>query len=189
MAITVAGVKTELREVVLKAKPEEFLEVSPSKTVPTLVFDDTVIDESFDIMCWALKKNDPQNWLKMPKSGYELIEEIDGPFKSFLDKTKYSNKYPTEDPKENRNKASNYLIWMDDKLHCGFLFGRQQCLADIAIFPFVRQFAFIDKVWFDEQPWESLKRWLNFFIEWDLFKCVMKKYPPWKLDDTTTFFP
>jgi glutathione S-transferase len=108
LAILSAGLEVELREVVLRDKPAAFLEASPSGTVPCLVNAGEVIDESLDVMIWALKQHDPEGWMSMPQAGYELIAEIDGPFKHALDRTKYADRYPGTDPKETARKGGRF---------------------------------------------------------------------------------
>ena len=109
LALLEANQKVEIREILLKEKPVEFLQASPSSTVPCLLIEDKIIDESLDIMTWALSKNDPGNFLDMPDLGYDLINENDGPFKIALDKTKYHSRYPDENQKSNREKASSFI--------------------------------------------------------------------------------
>ncbi|MEP5731516.1 MAG: glutathione S-transferase [Sulfitobacter sp.] len=187
LALDVSMIRVELREVVLRAKPQPFLEVSPSATVPCLHTANGVIDESFDIMLWALKQNDPQGWLKMPDAGHDWIARFDGPFKIALDRTKYASRYPDHDPSHHRENASAILNDLDTQLS-EFIFGRPT-LADAAILPFVRQFAFIDKPWFDQQPWPSIHRWLTAFLTSDRFAKIMVKYPQWHPGDPPLPFP
>ena len=149
-ALLSSNIEVELREVILKDKPHEFLKVSNSGTVPCLQLKDKIIDESIDIMIWALRKNDPEGWLDMPAEGYRLIDEVEKKFKPNLDKTKYATRYPQNDSKVSKNLAIEYLINLDKKIKGEFLYGEQPKLADIAIFPFVRQFANIDINWFNE---------------------------------------
>lgn len=189
LAICYAGITTQHREILLRDKAQEFLQVSQSKTVPTLVLDERVIDESYDIMLWALEKNDPKNWRAMPTMGHELILQADGPFKDALDKTKYASRHPQEEMITNRQTAAEFLITLDLMLQEGCLFGSKTTLADMAILPFVRQFAFIDKSWFDAQPWINLKRWLESFMASDLFAASMPKYSHWHSGDEITYFP
>ena len=177
----------ELREVVLREKPVEFLAASPSATVPCLVQCESVLDESLDVMVWALERNDPEGWLDMPEAGWKLIERCDGPFKSALDRTKYATRYTDSDPLEQRSLAIEFLSDLDAQLG-DWLFERPS-IADFAILPFVRQFAFIDKAWFDAQPWPKLKPWLESFIASDLFRSIMQKYPKWTRGDEPVWFP
>ena len=147
LAIYSAGIELELREVLLREKAPEFLEVSKSKTVPCLQTNDDVLDESLEIMIWALNINDPNNWLRETNKSLELIETCDGPFKNALDRTKYPNRYPNESAVENRVLASKFLDFIESRL-APCLLGKNLNLADIAILPFIRQFAYIDFDWF-----------------------------------------
>jgi len=180
LAIASAGVKTELREVVLRNKPAAFLDKSPSGTVPCLVTDKTVIDESLDVMIWALENSDPEGWLEMPAAGHDWISENDGPFKRALDRTKYETRYPDCDPAEQRALASEFLDRLNDQIG-EWIFDRPT-LADYAIAPFVRQFASIDKDWFNAQPWPHLQAWLERFMTSERFAAIMTKYPAWTPD-------
>lgn len=190
LAIASAGIEVELREVLLRDKAPEFLETSPSATVPCLKTDDLVIDESFDIMLWALGQNDPERLLNMPPEGKILIDTTDGPFKTALDRYKYHTRYENCDRDMERNKVSAHMANLDARLTGqDWLFGNNPSLADLAILPFVRQFAFTDKNWFDEQDWPNVQRWLESFITSKRFMSVMAKYPKWENEDTTTSFP
>lgn len=187
LALDVAGIRTELREVVLRDKPQAFIEASVSATVPCLVTDDRTIDESLDIMTWALKQNDPENWLNMPQLGQDLIARFDGPFKAALDRTKYASRFPHEDPDSHRIIASAFLSDLNTRIE-GHIFGKPT-LADAAILPFVRQFAFVDKDWFDAQPWPSVHAWLNAFLRSDRFARIMPKFAQWQPGDVPMYFP
>lgn len=189
LAVQSAQVQTELREILLKDKPQAFLATSPSRTVPALQAS-TVIDESRDIMLWALEQNDPERWLDMPDSGHHLIDRCDGPFKMALDHTKYAVRFPDKDREAERAKASAFLQDLNTHLEAyPFLFKKTPSLADMAILPFVRQFANIDRVWFDAQDWPHLIRWLDAFLESPTFKSVMTKYPPWQPGQSPVHFP
>ena len=159
LAIYSAGIEIEIREVLLRDKAPKFLEVSKSKTVPCLQTNDDILDESLDIMVWALNLNDPNNWLRDTDKSIELIETCDGPFKNALDRTKYPNRYPDENAVENRMLASDFLDLIESQLN-PYLFGKNYNLADIAILPFIRQFAHIDFNWFLSQPWPKTVEWL-----------------------------
>lgn len=187
LALQVAGIDVELREVVLRDKPQAFLDVSPSATVPCLVTQGEVIDESLDVMLWALKQNDPEGWLAMPDEGHAWIERADGPFKQALDRTKYETRYPGTDPNAERDKASVFLADLDAQI-AGWMFERES-LADNAILPFVRQFAFIDKDWFDAQPWPNLQAWLARFLASSRFESMMVKYVQWQEGTPPVLFP
>lgn len=190
LAVASAGVEVELREIVLRDKAPEFLAVSPSATVPCLVTDEGVIDESRDIMLWALQTNDPEGWLAMPDEGNSLIDMIEGPFKTALDRYKYSTRYDDADKLTERETASSFLRQLDQQLEGkAYLFGERPTLADMAILPFVRQFAMTDKAWFDAEPWRNLSRWLEDFLSSDRLASIMNKYPKWQDGDPVTLFP
>jgi len=182
-------VTVELREILLRDKPEAFLQTSPSGTVPTLRLQTKVIDESLEIMVWALQQNDPQRLLDMPQEGWNLISENDGPFKAALDHTKYATRYPDLDVKEERKKAESYLLELDERLAGrAWLFGERPSLADLALLPFVRQFAHIDRAWFDAQDWPNLVAWLDQFLDSEVFLLVMNKYATWSEGDAPIWF-
>lgn len=187
LALVSAAQPVELREIVLRDKPPAFLAASPSATVPCLVTSEQVLDESLDIMTWALRRNDPEQWLQMPKSGWDWIARADGPFKRALDRTKYASRYPSEDAAVQRQQAALFLADLDQQIDT-WIFA-QATIADYAILPFVRQFAFIDKLWFDQQPWPNLQAWLERFLISDRFQGIMQKYPKWQQGDPATPFP
>lgn len=189
LALIYSGVAVELREILLKDKPEAFLETSASATVPALRDGDQIIDESLDIMIWALKQNDPASLLAMPENGWDLVATNDGPFKSALDHTKYAVRFPDLDEAAERAKASTFLLTLNGLLEGReWLFGDQATLADLAILPFVRQFANTDRAWFDAQPWPDLIAWLDRFLESEVFASVMQKYAPWAEGDAPIVF-
>lgn len=187
LALASSGRKVELREVVLRDKPRAFLEVSPSATVPCLKTNQCIIDESLDVMKWALEQHDPEGWLSMPQDGWGLISRNDGPFKDALDRTKYHTRYPDSDMTKQRDIAAAFLEELND--HIDIWLFEQPTIADFAILPFVRQFAFIDKDWFDEQPWQRLQLWLDRFLMSERFHSVMLKYPKWHEGDAPSYFP
>lgn len=185
MALCYAGIAAELREVDLKNKPAAMLEASPKGTVPVLVLPDgTVIDESLDIMYWALGQNDPEGWLAADKEETAfLIERNDGPFKNALDRYKYPNRFPDEDCRPAKDKCEKILKDIDNRLERnGFLLSPHRTLADIALFPFIRQCAFTDKDWFDSLPCPHLQHWLDQNLNSGLFQQVMEKYEVWDED-------
>lgn len=189
LALLSSGVKVELREIQLKNKPQAFLKTSPSATVPALRLSDRVLDESADIMVWALEKNDPQRLLDMPKDGWNLIAANDGPFKAALDHTKYASRYPELDLDAERQKAAAFLMDLDARLtRKTWLFGERPTVADLAILPFARQFANIDRDWFDTQDWDRLRAWLDRFTEGETFAQIMTKYIPWSERGTPIWF-
>lgn len=188
LAVQSAGIETELREIFLRDKAPEFLRTSPKRTVPVLAVGDRVIEESRDIMLWALSENDPDNWLEMPPDAYDWIDAADGPFKEALDRYKYAPRYGT-DPIAERERGADFLRKLDRQLTNKSLFGPKPSMADRAIQPFVRQFASTDRKWFDAQPWPNVQRWLAEFLDSLEFAGTMAKYPVWKAGDPITIFP
>lgn len=195
LALVVSQQTCELREVVLRDKAEEFLATSPTATVPTLkTIDGTVIDESLDIMLWALDINDPEKWLE-PAQGskaemLELISACDGDFKSNLDRYKYHTRYDGVDGLVERDKAGCFLWRLNARLeNSRYLWGDRVSLADMAIAPFVRQFANVDRHWFECEDWGHLTRWLNDFLNSERFLSIMDKFPKWKAGNALTLFP
>ncbi|MBL4892612.1 MAG: glutathione S-transferase [Rhizobiaceae bacterium] len=194
LAIAVSGMACELREIVLRDKAPEFLITSPKATVPVLIDDGQVIEESIDIIFWALGRNDPENWLAPEIGTLEemqlLITEGDGPFKDHLDRYKYASRHDDVDSDEEREAASEFLfklnVLLSDRV---YLFGGRISLADMALAPFVRQFANVDRGWFDAQPWPNLLRWLTEFLESERFQSIMEKYPKWQVGNKETIFP
>jgi len=190
LALASAQVECELREIVLRDKAPEFLTASAKGTVPVLVLPDRVIDESIDVMHWALIQNDPEHWRDMPPEATALIAQFDGPFKTALDRTKYASRYPDQDMETNRAKAAEILLELDELIGASpWIYGDTPTQADMATLPFVRQFAMIDKVWFDAQPWGNVIRWLDAFLASDRFAAIMTKYPKWQAGDPPTAFP
>ena len=185
MALTHAGIETQLREVVLRHKPQEMLTISAKGTVPVLQLPDgTVIDESLDIMRWALHQNDPDGWLDNTTSpsadSDKLIAWNDNEFKYFLDRYKYADRYPEFPQETYRQKCDPFLRELESRLNqASYLCGNRQSISDIALFPFVRQFAGVDAKWFQESPYRALIEWLTGFIDSQQFKNVMVKHKPW----------
>jgi glutathione S-transferase len=195
----------ELREVVLKNKPQELLDISPKATVPVLLAlaeplaNSTLVDESRDIMLWALEKGTQGQTTNALKTQYlpsylqlrinELIDENDGPFKWALDHYKYADRFE-ESEEYYRKLGEIFLVKLEQLLeHNRYLFTQEMSLADIAIFPFVRQFAHVDKLWFEQSTYPKLIQWLSKLIESELFVAIMGKYKPWQVDNDTVYFP
>ncbi len=186
LALAVSGVQYELREVSLKSKPPELLAASPKGTVPVLVLPSgQVIDESLDIMRWALSQSDPDGWLTVASLDdmLSLVAGNDGSFKHALDRYKYPNRYPLESGGDarafalaQRLEAASWLAGLEARLNQGWLFGPKPSLADMATAPFVRQFAHTDAAWFGAQPWPQLQAWLTGFEASALFESVMVKH-------------
>jgi glutathione S-transferase len=187
MALWAAGIAVELREVKLAAKPPELAHASPKATVPVLVLaDGTVIDESLGIIRWALARNDPEGWLMGDDPA--LIAANDGPFKHHLDRAKYPGRYEP-DTVDHRAEALALLRPLETRLETApFLCGTTRGLADIALFPFVRQFGHIDREWFARQPLPRVQHWLDSHIGSDLFARIMPKFAPWQAGDAPTRF-
>lgn len=190
LAIQSSGQPVALREILLKDKPAPFLAASPKGTVPVVQDGARVIEESRDVMLWALGRNDPEGWLDMPDEAFDLIAECDGPFKQALDHTKYAVRYPNLDEADEREKALTFLRELDARLQQKpFLMGDHRTLTDIAILPFVRQFANTDRAWFDAQGLTALTVWLDDFLASDRFRGIMTKYPPWQSGQDRVIFP
>jgi len=187
LAVAVAGVEVDLREILLRDKPVAFLAASPSGTVPCLVTQAGVIDESLEIMIWALRQNDPDGWLDMPQAGHDWIARGDGPFKAALDRVKYASRHPAPDVAAAQAEAVRFFNDLEAQLG-NWVFDRAS-LADYALLPFVRQFAFVDKHWFDNSDYSQLQRWLQGFLESPLFIQCMDKLPPWQPEDQPRLFP
>lgn len=177
MAIAASGVAVEVREVDLKAKPEHMLRLSPKATVPVLELSDgRVIDESLDIMVWALLQNDPWKLLSNLDESLLLIQRNDGDFKKMLDRYKYPERYPEFAQVHYREECELLLREWELRLHGhAFLSSENAGIADLAIMPFVRQFAHVDRVWFEASPYSRLHHWLEGWLKSDLFSGVMKK--------------
>ena len=186
MALIISGQQVELREVVLRDKPDAMLALSPKGTVPVLALPGgAVIDESLDIMHWALREYDPERWLDGDDAA--LIATNDGPFKQHLDRYKYAGRYGS-DPLEHRAAAMDLLGALEGRLGDGdFLCGPGRTLADIALFPFVRQFARTEPEWFDAQPLPRVQAWLRVLVGSELFARVMTRRPAWQPGDAAVW--
>ena len=196
MAISYSGLTVALREVVLRQVPTDLLACSPKGTVPVLVLPDgRVLEESRDIIDRALADNDPEQWQPGPDDGLSaeinsLVDRNDTSFKEALDHYKYAERYPQHPAAYYRSQGEVYLQQLEQRLEQhAWLCGKRMNVADISIFPFVRQFAFVDKAWFDGAAYPQLQRWLNNFLQSDLFQGVMRKYPQWREGDALTLFP
>lgn len=188
LAIKASGVAVDLREVVLRRKPAALTEASKKATVPVLQLPDgTVLDQSLAIMRWALAAHDPDDWIRPGdlEEAQGLVDLNDGPFKQALDHYKYALRVAMPDAHHHRNDAVAMMLSpLNDRLaKCRFLLRDTPSLADMAIVPFVRQFAAVDPAWFDSLPFTPLRAWLQQLTELQLFVSVMGKYTPWRPGD------
>lgn len=184
MAIYTAKIKVEQIEVSLKNKPQSLLNYSPKGTVPVLVLPTgKVIEQSRDIMLWGLHQNDPDNWLLQKnllrqQEMMQLVDQCDNDFKPMLDRYKYFDRHPQQSQQDYRYQAEFFLKILDARLSKhAFLIDEQLRFADLAIFPFIRQFANVDKIWFTESPYKNLERWLEECINLEMFNAVMEPNP------------
>jgi len=213
LALWQSGIAFELREIVLRDKPQPMLDASPKGTVPVLVLDTSaktgidkpvVIDESLDIMLWALTQKDPNQWLPTDSnalhsaldstlgnaldSALAFVERNDSEFKGWLDKYKYFDRFPEHPQQYYRQQGEVFLRDIETRLNASaFLSGERFGFLDAAIAPFVRQFAHVDLEWFEHCEYERLKTWLNDFKASELFLAIMKKFPVWQQEDEPLF--
>lgn len=182
MAIAASGIEIEHREILLRDKPASMLAGSPKGTVPVVVLPNgAVIDESLDVMRWALVQNDPLNWLRSIDDG--LIAANDGPFKASLDRYKYPHRYDLTDGHAHRELGLDHLNMLSARLYAQpYLCGQTAGFTDIAIFPFVRQFAATDLDWFTALPIPNLHSWLDSMLAMPFFEQIMEKHPIWQSD-------
>lgn len=186
LALQVSGIAYEHREVVLKSKPASMLTLSPKGTVPVLWVPDAsqVIDQSLEIMLWALRQHDPEGWLPQTTEEAETLRWIaqnDGPFKQQLDRYKYPQRSGLSSGMADRDLGAQWLTQLEDRLQRqAFLATTRWGLLDAALAPFVRQFAHTDADWFAAQPWGRLIGWLNAFENSPAFAQVMAKHPVWQ---------
>ena len=184
LALLSSGIRCEIREIALSQKPESMLAVSPKGTVPVLVFKDQVLEESLDILNWALQQSDPESWstegTAMHDEAKALVHQCDSEFKHHLDRYKYPNRYDLTDGMVHRQQGSLFLSQLNDRLsQAACLMGPAWCWVDAAIAPFVRQFARTDREWFDAQAWKLLQNWLTSFEHSEAYSAVMHKYKVW----------
>ena len=195
LALLYSGISVELREVLLSDKPAEMQKLADEVTVPLLLLpDETLIDESWDLMLWAIRQNDPDLWLGEGESkvfdAEIMVEMNDFSFKTDLDHYKYHDRYPEHPMEYYRSRGEEFLQDLEDALtETRYLLGENISIADIAIFPFIRQFAMVDKPWFDQAPYPELQGWLQKFLGSELFDSIMEKYPAWKQGDEVVIFP
>ncbi|MEI7497306.1 MAG: rhodanese-related sulfurtransferase, partial [Betaproteobacteria bacterium] len=194
LALLVSGVRCEMREITLAHKPSNMLDASQKGTVPVLVLKDRVLDQSLDIMQWALQQNDPEGWSTsgqtLDEQARALVRICDDVFKTHLDRYKYPNRYDLPDGLADRQAGSSYLYQLNTQLkESTFLMGAKWSWVDAAIAPFVRQFARTDRIWFDAQAWPSLQNWLTQFENSENFSTVMHRYKIWYEGAKPVAFP
>ncbi|NUN63920.1 glutathione S-transferase [Pseudanabaena biceps] len=195
MALAYANICYELREVSLKNKPQQMLDISPKGTTPVMqIFENTdfiVLEESLDIMNWSVQQHDPLRWLDLPDQSKaianQLIETNDRHFKQSLDRYKYPNRFPEHPQQFYRQQGEQFLQVLESHLqerspnldNSRFLISDRQTFADMAIFPFVRQFAYVDMDWFVTSAYHFLQEWLKWHESSTIFELVMQKSPVW----------
>ena len=191
MALVASGAVVELREVLLKDKPPELVAASPKATVPVLVLSDgRVIEESLDVMQWALVQSDPLGWLEGTALDSDWISECDGDFKHWLDCYKYAERYPEHTAEDYRQKAESFIQKLEDRLSVSdWMGGGAADAVDVALFPFIRQFAGVDPSWWQSAPYPSVRRWLENWLNSALFSAIMAKYPRWESGQAGDRFP
>ena len=186
MALAYSNITVELKEISLRNRPLELLAISPKGTVPVLCINNsTFIDESLDIMKWALNHNDPESWISHNKKiQLEMIDVYDTEFKYWLDRYKYHDRYPENNKNYYRNQCDVYLKKLNIVLkNKQYLLSDNVKLVDVAIFPFIRQFANVDEKWFNNH-YQNIYSWFNILIKSKLFSSVMHKYPEYKPEQT-----
>jgi glutathione S-transferase len=195
MALIYSEIKCEIREISLKDKPAHMLKMSPKGTVPVILLPDgKVIEESLEVMEWAIEQNDPENiridGKKKQQQASQLISRNDHEFAAANYRYKYSSRFPDEPMEENRAIAGTFVMDMDKLLQKNkFFISDKITIADFAIFPFIRQFSMVDEEWFREQPYPKLHKWLDSIKSSDIYEATMKKYDIWKEGDNVAYFP
>ena len=191
MALAASGAKVMLREVLLKDKPPELVEASPKATVPVLVLSDgRVIEESLDVMRWALEQNDPLSWLDDASLDSDWISECDDDFKHWLDRYKYAERHPEHSAEDYRKSAEGFIQKLEDQLSVSdWLGGTAANAVDVALFPFIRQFAGVDPSWWQKTPYPHVQQWLENWLNSALFSAIMAKNPRWESGQPGERFP
>ena len=182
MTLKYAGIDVEHREIELRNKPQSMLQLSPKGTVPVLCVGDLVLDQSIDIMRWAIEQSDPDGWGNVDDAIAQVwIDKNDGPFKTLLDQYKYPNRFPELDQEAVLNNALELMLFPIEKSLQAhpYLLGSKMTWVDVAIFPFIRQFSMVDSERFELLPIPATKEWLAQHLQSELFKAVMLKYPIW----------
>ena len=191
MALAASRAEVMLREVLLKDKPPELVAASPKATVPVLVLSDgRVIEESIDVMQWALVQSDPLGWLEGAALDSDWINECDGDFKHWLDRYKYAERYPEHTAEDYRQQAESFIQKLEDQLSVSdWLGGTAANAVDVALFPFIRQFAGVDPSWWQQAPYPHVQQWLENWVNSALFSAIMTKYSRWESGQPGERFP
>lgn len=189
LGLALSNKSVQLREIILKHKPESMIQASPKGTVPVLIEKNGhVVDESLDIIKWALEGS--ELLLSTTPAMHALIQENDESFKGWLDKYKYADRHPEFSEAYYREQGEQFIEKLEEHLsNSTMLFSNEYSFADIAILPFIRQFAFVDINWFNQSSYHNLRNWLTAFIDSELFESIMTKYPTWLESNQEITFP
>ena len=191
MVLLHSKIQYEIREIKLSNKPKEMLAISPKGTVPVLILENgDILDESLDVMLWAIEQGNLRNLFNPGKKEIlDLIKINDGEFKDAIDRYKYSSLYPEKPMIEYRKMGELFLEKIESYLEKNkFIFGKNISLADLAIFPFIRQFCRVDIDWFNSSLFKKIKEWTLFFEGSENFIDIMRKIKPWTTGDKPTLF-
>ncbi|BFM10623.1 glutathione S-transferase [Simiduia litorea] len=196
LALKVAGVEVQLREILLKNKPQPMLEISPKGTVPVLQLPSgQVIDESRDIMAWAAMQSGGELLVASENVAQTWLDINDFEFKQHLDHYKYADRYPERPAAFYRSAGERFLMRLEQQLQLqkkagvpNYLLGLSLSQADIGIIPFVRQFSMVDQPWFESTGYECVKKWLHYWLGSEIFSRVMRRYPQWHASEVPTIF-
>ena len=203
MAIFYSQNAVVLCNIALNNKPAKMLDASPKGTVPVLVLSEqepSIIDESLDIMLWALSNNDPSDLLHKEDSSalpnmLKLIATFDNEFKGCLEAYKCAKRYHEDNLIDCRQACEIFIHDLEQRLteqhltENRFLMSSKLSLADIAVLPFIRQFAKVERQWYLQSPYPHVRSWLNNFLQNAMFAKVMTKYPLWSQHSEKIIFP
>ena len=184
MALAYSNITVELKEISLKSRPQELYDISPKGTVPILCINNSlIIDESLDIMKWALNQNDPKHWIdNNMEIQHEMIQANDNDFKYWLDRYKYYDRYPQNNKSYYREKCGEFIFKLNILLEDNrYLLSNHLSLVDVAIFPFIRQCANVDIHWFNNN-YVHVSNWLNNLLDSSLYLSIMDKYSEYQYE-------